>query len=99
MIITDQFVMLNFPKTGSTFVRNVLKQIHEELTFSSSDRLLMGLGLKKKPYYENLWLPRIRNTYREQVQDEHGIYSQIPERHRGKTIVSVKRDLFERYHR
>lgn len=30
MIITDQFVVLNMPKTGSTFVRDVLRRVHEK---------------------------------------------------------------------
>jgi len=28
MIITERFVMLNFPKTGSSFARQVVKQAH-----------------------------------------------------------------------
>lgn len=94
MIITENFVMLNFPKTGSTFVRNVLKEIHSK--YADSNTLMHRLGLKKKPYFENLWLPSVRSTFREPKPDEHGIYSQIPEIHRDKTVVSVKRDLFER---
>lgn len=96
MIITDKFVMINFPKTGSTFVRNVLKKLHTD--FSLTDRILFKYGLKNKPYFENLWLPNIRDTkYRKSDNDEHGIYCQIPEEHKNKIIVSVKRNLFERY--
>lgn len=96
MIITDKFVMINFPKTGSTFVRNTLKKIHSD--YSAQEKIMFKLGIKKKPYFENLWLPNIRTiSFRKNKNDEHGIASQIPEKHRKKKIVSIKRDVFERY--
>lgn len=96
MIITDKFVMINFPKTGSTFVRNVLKNIHTNHSFFN--KLLFFIGIKKKTSFLNLWLPNLRdNKFRNSPNDEHGIYMQIPNMHQGKKIVSVKRNLFERY--
>ena len=94
MIITDKFVMLNFPKTGSTFVRKMLKKVHskEKLTF------LQKIGLQRKRYFENYWVENIRDTtFRANTKDEHGLFCQIPESSRDKIIVSVKRDVFERY--
>ncbi len=48
MIITDDFVLLNYPKTGTTFVRKLIKELYsgryEELLFSESYNLL-----SKKP--------------------------------------------------
>lgn len=98
MIITDKFVMINFPKTGSTFVRNVLKKIHQKENESALDQILYKFRIKKQPFYQNLWLPNIRTTQpdRKDTPDEHGLYSQIPEEHKSKTIVSVKRNIFER---
>ena len=40
MIITDRFVFIHMPKTGGTFVSEVLKQLHESFTPSRIDRLL-----------------------------------------------------------
>lgn len=96
MIITDKFVMINFPKTGSTFVRNVLKKIHTNYTFYK--KIFFKFGIRKKPYYKRLLLPSIRNTdSRTIIKDEHGICSQIPKEFRNRLIVSVYRDIFERY--
>jgi len=96
MIITDEFVVINFPKTGSTFVRNTLKRVHQRQSLLG--KLLFASRLKRKPYYENLWLPNIRtNSARRNKLDEHGVCSQIPTRHLDKKIVSVKRNLFEHY--
>lgn len=98
MIITDKFVMLNFPKTGSTFVRKVLKQIHSEKESQGYKKLIQILKFKKDLYFNNLWLPNIRdNTFRNGQLDEHGIYIQIPNEHKNKRIVSIRRNLFERY--
>ena len=30
MLITDQFVLINFPKTGTRFLRSTLKKIHAQ---------------------------------------------------------------------
>jgi len=96
MIITEHFVMINFPKTGSTFVRSALKNIHEKTNFG--EKVLYQLGLRKKPFYQNLWLPNIRvHSNRYGKKDEHGIYKQIPKEHLNKDILSVKRNIFERY--
>ncbi|MFD0864087.1 sulfotransferase domain-containing protein [Sungkyunkwania multivorans] len=94
MIITDDFVMINFPKTGSTFVRSVLHQIHHARVHHKSPLRRL---LSKDPEFVNLKLPNIRTTsFRKGLEDEHGICYQIPEEHRQKKIVSVKRDLFDR---
>ncbi|KAA3621333.1 MAG: hypothetical protein DWP94_10600 [Flavobacterium sp.] len=96
MIITDEFVVINFPKTGSTFVRNTLKRVHQSQ--SILNKLLIASRLQRKPYFENLWLPNIRtNNSRRNKLDEHGVCSQIPSNHLSKQIVSVKRNLFEHY--
>jgi hypothetical protein len=87
--------MINFPKTGSTFVRTILKQLYADSTLI--DRIMIFFGLKKKAYFLNLWLPSIRNNdFKELKKDEHGIYQQIPDEHKHKKIVSVSRNLFER---
>jgi hypothetical protein len=96
MIIAEKFIMINFPKTGSTFVRNVISELYAKSNFF--DDLLISLRFKKKQKIVNLLLPNIRvNSVTHGVNDEHGLFIQIPEEQKNKEIISIKRDLFERY--
>ncbi len=93
MFITDRFVLLNFPKTGSTFARNVLAELHRPTALRA---LFVKLGLAK-PVYQDLILPRyvvdpsvpVRTT-------QHLVYAQVPEVDRHKLLLSVVRDPFSR---
>ena len=77
MLITKDFVMLNFPKTGTTFTRAVLKQLY-------GDRIEEILG-------RNPMNPH-------SVPDSpHLAVSQIPQRYAKLPIVSIYRNLFDRY--
>ncbi|RMD66615.1 hypothetical protein D6833_01285 [Candidatus Parcubacteria bacterium] len=95
MIITDQFVMLNFPKTGSSFVRTVLKRVHKYDTPYNRIRRMLHLG--NKPPMVELILPVIDRQFPPGLRGQHGTYRQIPPEHRHKTIVSVTRNPFDRY--
>ena len=52
MLITDKFVMINFPKTGSTFARKALMQVHAP---SRAGRILQKLKLAR-PELEELFM-------------------------------------------
>ncbi|MDD4274565.1 MAG: sulfotransferase family 2 domain-containing protein [Desulfobacter postgatei] len=92
MIITDKFVMLNYPKTGSTFARAVLKKIHEE--YNTFPKLfLKKTGLIKKPSMIEFIVSKGTGIKKSQ----HGDYRQIPEEHRNKKILSIIRNPFQRY--
>jgi hypothetical protein len=78
MLITDDFVLLSFPRTGTTFTRKVIKKIY---------------GNK----FEELLLPVIFNHRASGRISQHGTYTQIPMEHRGKTILSIVRNPFDRY--
>ena len=94
MIITDQFVVLNFPKTGSSFVRKVIKTLYRnKLRRTIFSRLLDQLNLVPKGY-EELMLP---HPLIPGARDQHGSFSQIPEKHKKKQIVSVIRDPYQRF--
>ena len=95
MIITDRFVMLNFPKTGSSFVRTVLKRVHRYDTPYNRIRRLFHLA--NDPFMIELILPVIDRQFPEGLRGQHGTYEQIPDEHRHKTIVSVVRNPFDRY--
>jgi hypothetical protein len=91
MIITDQFVVLNFPKTGSTFVRDVLRRIHHRRAGGLGARLLAAVGLRRRPLFRELMLPNIRVKRNAHVRDQHGTYQQVPAGHKHKPLVSVLR--------
>ncbi len=97
MIITKDFIFINFPKTGSTFVRSVLKRLHQEKWWQKKLRYPFSLA---KTYHFNVkTYPELR-TYNRRYNKptEHGLYSQIePELLSNKKIVSVKRNIFDYY--
>ncbi|MEJ2707865.1 MAG: sulfotransferase family 2 domain-containing protein [Anaerolineales bacterium] len=96
MIITDRFVLLNFPKTGSSFVRSTLKTLHKK-NLSVPERILSGLHLSDSPDFSELMMPAldVKSLYGE--LNQHGTYQQIPAEHKHKVIVSVTRNPFDRY--
>lgn len=81
MIITDEFVMLNFPKTGSSFARKMIKKLYAEA----------GLPL------EELLLPNIRNLQARGKVDHHGSFCQIPLEHKSKPVISIIRNPLDRF--
>jgi hypothetical protein len=98
MIITKNFIVINFPKTGSTYVRKVIKELYDKRI---EKNFILKIGYKiglLKPFYEELILPNIK--YKKGLvndSDQHGIFSQIPQKHRSKVIVSVVRCPYERF--
>ena len=93
MVITDRFVLLNFPKTGSTFARTVLGRLHPE---GSIKRALVAMRLAN-PAIRDLHMERYRMDPSEPVKrTQHLVYAQVPDEHRHKTIVSIMRDPFAR---
>ncbi len=95
MIITDDFVMLNFPKTGSSFAREVIKRCYSKRATAPRE-LLARVGLAR-PRLIELLHPKIDETQDYSVIDQHGTYRQIPAEHRKKPIVSITRNPMERY--
>ena len=93
MIITDSFVYLNFPKTGSSFVRKVLRELHRKQApvpfwqFWKSQRAM-----------EEFEAPNLRIAAgpRRGAPTPHGCRWQIPEAASGLPVVSGVRDPFER---
>jgi hypothetical protein len=84
MLITSQFVVLNLPKTGSSFVRAVLKKIH----------LRRRLRLQRDAALVELMMPR--QGSRVDGKDQHGTISQIPERYRHLPVMSVVRNPYDK---
>lgn len=78
MLITEDFVLLNFPKTGSTFARKVIGKIYKDKC-------------------EELLVPAAFNKYNNGRKAQHGTFGQIPLEHRGKVVLSIVRNPFDRY--
>lgn len=98
MIITDSFVMINYPKTGSAFARKMLQQVHHGKNETILEKVSYRLGIKKRPLFLVHEEPNIREvTKRTGILDEHGVYIQIPKEHAHKKAISIKRNIYERY--
>ena len=93
MLITSHFVILNLPKTGSSFVRQVVKAIYKRRARRNPmNRILVTLKMKSEGYKEIL----TAHPYIPDYRDQHGCFDQIPEADRCKQIVSVIRDPYAR---
>lgn len=91
MIITDDFLMLNFPKTGSSFARKTISTAYTNRA-SFTEKLFVKLGMRR-PSLQELFCP---HTYLDAV-DQHGTFSQIPDQFRQKKLLSITRSPTERY--
>ena len=75
MLITEKFVLLNFPKTGSTFARETIKQVYgvKNLRFNNT---IYKSGIYTPKIFE-LLLPKIDEGDYNGIIDQHGKYKQI----------------------
>ena len=97
MIITPKLVLLNFPKTGSTFARAALKEIHRINTPLKST-LLSRVGVKVNGMREIIGVSN-QSVYQvlHGIRGQHSTYSQIPKKYKTLPVVSIIRNPFERY--
>ena len=86
--------MLNFPKTGSTFARKVIKEIYKnkQLKMNQDKR-----ADSNKIFIKELFLPNLRVKGCDYKVDHHGIYAQIPEQHLNKDVYSIVRNPYSRF--
>jgi hypothetical protein len=96
MIITEEFIMLNLPKTGSTFARNAIIKSHRNL---NRNLFLRIKNFGKKKMFIELKMPNVRDYNPSLKPDQHGTYTQIPEKYLtpSREIVSIIRNPFEGY--
>lgn len=98
MIITDKFVLLAFPKTGTSYTTKALRTIHAR-------RRLWGRIYPARFQKRDFWRPGYQEhrvvlpatVHHKQRSSRHGTWRDIPEQHRGKTIASIIRNPFTRY--
>ncbi len=95
MIITDDFVMLNFPKTGSTFAREALIRIYARRPRWLFQRL-EGRGIAR-PRLREVMSPSDYAAHQPGFRDPHGTWRQIPHEHAGKPVMSIMRNPLTRY--
>jgi hypothetical protein len=100
MLITPHFLVINLPKSGSSFVRSVIKAIfaRQGVTVSRPHWIpawywAQGwLPWRRGGMARELILPNVRMPGR--PRDQHGTTAQIPPAYRDRAIVSVMRDPF-----
>lgn len=99
MIITDKFIMINFPKTGSTFARKVLEELYSSENNDTTFLSQLNLSVTdNKPYFMSIMLPEIEFPGKGITQfDQHGKWEQVPEHLKYKPVVSIVRNPYERY--
>lgn len=95
MLITDDFVMLNFPKTGSSFARKAIFKVYEARDGAVRKWFRQKLG-GSEPAFE-LMLPKLESETSEPIKDQHGTLRQIPVKYRERAVVSVVRNPLDRY--
>ncbi len=98
MIITDDFVLLNFPRTGSTFLRDALKRLYAGEGEGRRSLVRHCLGWTK-PRMRELILPidRTFSALARKRRSQHGTYAQIPTRYRKLPVISVMRNPYDLY--
>ncbi|MFY0593574.1 hypothetical protein [Roseivirga sp.] len=93
MIICKDFILLNNPKTGSTYARAIIKEVYK-YKGNFTYKALLKLGLLKPEYLElkhpNLEFPK-------RPKNQHGTYAQIPDRHKEKDVLSIVRDPYDKF--
>ena len=91
MVITKRFVLLNFPKNGSTYLRTIIKKIDgvEGNVFKRKTyKVLRKINLTTKGIQE-IKMPSNQSLFQfnNEMSGQHGTYSQIPVKHRSKKIL------------
>lgn len=94
MIATDDFLLINFPKTGSSYTREVIKRLYRP-----GGGALSGLRgvVDRRPVFHEIMLPKIDQERQKGILDQHGTRQQIPARFSHLPIVTVARHPFKRY--
>ncbi len=95
MFITEDLLMLNFPKTGSTFAREVLRRVYSKRD-TLIEKALVKIGLRK-PSVIDLLLPPLDVGIGTGLTNQHGMVRQIPTIYQDRPIVTITRNPLSRY--
>ncbi len=100
MLITSRFVVINIPKSGSSFVRSAIKAVYDRRFRCHPIRRHIHRLCTRSPtaktdfFLKELILPNTRFPGR--PRDQHGVALQIPQKYRDRDIVSVIRNPYEK---
>ena len=96
MLVSEDFIMISLPKTGSSFVRSVIKKVHSNM---KKDMRYVFSTNRKDLKLKEIYLENVRTDYKVSDKNQHGTYSQIPKNllsgHR--EVVSAVRSPIEAY--
>lgn len=98
MLTTDRFLMLNFPKTGSSFARKAILQASGRGPVGSwmeRKNLLRKIARELRTTDPPFAFTALHGQFIGKYK-QHGTYHQIPPMHRHKAVMSVMRDPVER---
>lgn len=97
MLLTDKFVMLHFPKTGSTFARKAIKQafLNRRANLSYLHKAFIKLGFIDNSIYEVN--EHYIDNHTKTRKSEHGGYKEIPVKYKNKAIYSIIRDPYSAF--
>lgn len=93
MLITKSFIVINNPKTGSSFVRKVLKEIYRQRKekYSWLKKKSLDWGLIQADLIEHF----VYTDAHKKHLNQHGAVEQIPNKFiNGRHIVSVIRNPY-----
>lgn len=96
MILTDDFVLINCPKTGSSFARTILREVYTPKRLRNLPARLLPRGDRRR-YCSEYFCPKtefLPGLY--SIVDQHGHFEQVPASHRQKPVLSVARDPIQR---
>ena len=95
MILTERAVLLNYPRTGSTFVRQELRRLYGHEGRGPLPTLRRLLDRRR---FRELSLPihRTASAERDARRSQHGALEQIPASHAHLPIISVWRHPLDR---
>lgn len=82
-------MVINYPKTGSTYMRACIKKLYLEST--AFNKLF-----RKDDIFKELQLPKIYGNASQGYTDQHGVVRQIPESHKKHPIITVVRNPLQR---
>ncbi len=97
MIITDHFVLLNFPKTGSSFMRAAVKEAYRRRYGGRWREILYRLRLRKRPLFLERMLANAADPLYVRLKGPHGVWRQIPAAYGHLPVVSATRNPLDRY--
>ena len=90
MLITKNFVLLNNPKTGSTFARKAIQDVLENRGIKILNKLIFHYAPTFSTY-QQIKLQNVRFPNLSLKPSQHGGYCQIPYEHKDKFVFSIVR--------